>query len=226
MLGLFSDINASAIVTDADLSARGPTILAANTEATRLWGYSTSELLGRTPRLFQGKRTDRAVLDQLKRDLGSGQVFYGATYNYRKDGSEFVNEWTISPIFAPDKSVRAYVSVQRELQSDDGSAERLRTLGVVTASALGSYSRIGSERLDEQMAGLARRIGEQNDLTRREAEVLSALLRGVPWSDIGEALGISPRTVKFHLGNLYAKLGVAGQHELYAYLFQELNSRP
>lgn len=45
-------------------------------------------------------------------------------------------------------------------------------------------------------------------LTLREAEVLSWIARGKSNRDIGEILGLSPRTVNKHLEQIYAKLGV------------------
>jgi DNA-binding response OmpR family regulator/DNA-binding CsgD family transcriptional regulator len=46
------------------------------------------------------------------------------------------------------------------------------------------------------------------DLTRREIEVLSWLAKGKTNRDIGDILGLSPRTVNKHLEHVYAKLGV------------------
>ena len=45
-------------------------------------------------------------------------------------------------------------------------------------------------------------------LTRRERELLALLRAGRPAANIGADLGISVNTVKFHLKNLYSKLGV------------------
>ena len=45
-------------------------------------------------------------------------------------------------------------------------------------------------------------------LTVREAEVLMWLARGKANRDIGEILGLSPRTVNKHLEQIYAKIGV------------------
>lgn len=46
------------------------------------------------------------------------------------------------------------------------------------------------------------------NLTVREAEVLMWLARGKANRDIGEILGLSPRTVNKHLEQIYAKIGV------------------
>jgi DNA-binding CsgD family transcriptional regulator len=49
---------------------------------------------------------------------------------------------------------------------------------------------------------------ELNELTPREHDVLRALTRGARTSEIAVELGISERTVKAHLANIYLKLGV------------------
>jgi len=45
-------------------------------------------------------------------------------------------------------------------------------------------------------------------LTKRELEVLSALAAGQSNKEIASAQGVSPNTVKFHVRNLFEKLGV------------------
>lgn len=57
----------------------------------------------------------------------------------------------------------------------------------------------------------ARQIGalqERFELTQREAEVLIWIAKGKSNKDIGEILGLSPRTVNKHLEQIFVKLGV------------------
>jgi DNA-binding CsgD family transcriptional regulator len=51
-------------------------------------------------------------------------------------------------------------------------------------------------------------LKEKLSLTLREAEVLAWVARGKASRDIGEILGLSPRTVNKHLEQIYEKLGV------------------
>jgi DNA-binding response OmpR family regulator len=51
-------------------------------------------------------------------------------------------------------------------------------------------------------------LREQLQLTQREAEVLTWIARGKSNRDIGDILGISPRTVNKHLEQIFTKLGV------------------
>jgi DNA-binding NarL/FixJ family response regulator len=55
--------------------------------------------------------------------------------------------------------------------------------------------------------------GELGELTRRELEMLKALGRGLSNQAIGKELWISEQTVKFHLRNIYRKLGVSNRIE-------------
>ena len=49
------------------------------------------------------------------------------------------------------------------------------------------------------------------DLSQREVEILSAAASGHSNAAIGEQLGVSISTVKFHLNNAYSKLGVSSR---------------
>ncbi len=63
-------------------------------------------------------------------------------------------------------------------------------------------------RLGRSEAGEADRLRAHFGITAREAEVLLWIGRGKTNKDIGEILGLSPRTVNKHLEQIYAKLGV------------------
>jgi DNA-binding CsgD family transcriptional regulator len=56
----------------------------------------------------------------------------------------------------------------------------------------------------------------RNRLTQRESEVVALVLRGHSSEAIGAALGISPGTVKIHRKNIYSKLGIGSQAELFS----------
>lgn len=58
------------------------------------------------------------------------------------------------------------------------------------------------------------------DLSGRETAVLEALARGLSNQEIGRELWISEQTVKFHLRNLYRKLGVSSRTEAARYAYR------
>ncbi|MEO9528453.1 MULTISPECIES: response regulator transcription factor [Alphaproteobacteria] len=60
----------------------------------------------------------------------------------------------------------------------------------------------------EDEAGQKQALQERFELTQREAEVLIWIAKGKSNKDIGEILGLSPRTVNKHLEQIFVKLGV------------------
>ena len=65
----------SILITELNLEKPGPKIVYVNDGFTRMTGFSKSEAIGNTPRMLQGPKTDRAILDRLKRRLVEGQAF-------------------------------------------------------------------------------------------------------------------------------------------------------
>jgi DNA-binding NarL/FixJ family response regulator len=57
-------------------------------------------------------------------------------------------------------------------------------------------------------------------LTEREIAILKAVARGLPNQAIGKELWVTEQTVKFHLTNIYRKLGVANRTEATRYAYQ------
>lgn len=105
----------SILITELDLEKPGPKIVYVNDGFCKMTGYSKEEVIGKTPRILQGPKTDRAILDKLKRKLNEGQAFFGQAVNYKKDGSEFVNQWDIHPLTDSDGNITHWVSYQHDI---------------------------------------------------------------------------------------------------------------
>ncbi len=101
------------VITDADLD-NGPRIIWANRRFREMTGYSLRELQGASPNMLQGPLTSPTVLRELGETLRRGEVFEGETVNYRKDGSAYDVEWTISPVIDENGEAAWFVSFQRE----------------------------------------------------------------------------------------------------------------
>ncbi len=103
------------VITTADVTGVGPQIVYVNPAFVRMTGYTSQEVIGETPKILQGHKTDRNVLVDLRRKLEKGEIFSTVTVNYRKDGTEFFNEWHIEPIKDADGKTTHFLSVQRDV---------------------------------------------------------------------------------------------------------------
>lgn len=122
--------NDAIIITDTNLDSPGPTMIYVNPAFTRMTGYEYDEAVGKTPRILQGKRTSRELLNRLRYDLMTKREFFGETFNYRKDGTEYTVEWRITPVYALDdaakKTVKFWVAIQRDVTERRKTEEELR----------------------------------------------------------------------------------------------------
>lgn len=112
-------------ITDAELDEPGPRIVYVNPAFERMTGYSSQEVLGRSPRFLQGPETDRSTLDRLRRALTHGHPFQGETSNYRKDGTRFTMTWRIAAICDAKGTPTHYVSSQDDVTSLRAAESRL-----------------------------------------------------------------------------------------------------
>ena len=114
---ILAHIRDAVIVTTAEpVDAPGPVIVYANRTALRQTGYKLEEVLGRSPRMFQGADTDPAALLTFHQAMRHWQAVRQTVLNYRKDGSPFWVEIDIAPLVDADGWYTYWVSVQREYQ--------------------------------------------------------------------------------------------------------------
>jgi len=114
------------LVTEgAPLDAPGPRIIYVNPAFTEITGYQAEELIGENPRLLQGPATEPWVLQRLRNCLEQGRSFEGEAINYRKDGTPYLNQWSISPVRNSDGIITHWVSVQRDVTDRRLTNERL-----------------------------------------------------------------------------------------------------
>jgi len=76
------------------------------------------------------------------------------------------------------------------------------------------YTAVGLPQPGESAARVA-------GLTERETAILSALARGLSNEAIGKELWVAEQTVKFHLTNIYRKLGVSNRTEAARLAYQQ-----
>jgi PAS domain S-box-containing protein len=120
--------NDAVVVTEAEpLEGSGPRIVYVNAAFTRMTGYAPEEILGKTPRILQGPGTDRDATRRIHAALERREPVRAELLNYRKDGTPFWVEMSISPVLDDDGRVVQWTSVQRETtERKQAEVEKLR----------------------------------------------------------------------------------------------------
>jgi PAS domain S-box-containing protein len=119
--------NDAVLITEPEpIEEPGPRILYANEAFTRMTGYTLEEVLGKTPRILQGPKTDRAQRNKIRAALSRWEPVTVEVINYRKDGSEFWVEISIVPVANKDGWYTHWISVQREITERKQAEQALR----------------------------------------------------------------------------------------------------
>ena len=116
------------LITSARLEPPGPEILFVNPAFSEMTGYSREEILQKTPRILQGPKSDRVMLQQLRDTLSRGEPFSGETVNYHKDGSEYYVEWDITPIRGGSGQITHFLSIQRNVTARKLAENQLKEM--------------------------------------------------------------------------------------------------
>ena len=118
------------VITTSDLDEPGPQIIFVNKAMERLTGYAAEEMIGKTPRILQGERTNREDRKYLKEQLLAKQAFGAVIENHRKDGSIYWVELTISPIY-DNEQLTYWMAIQREITQEIELLNKAEVLAAV-----------------------------------------------------------------------------------------------
>lgn len=106
----------SVVITTAELEGPDhPQILYVNKSFEKLTGYTKDEVIGKTPRILQGEKTNKETTKRLKENLRNNMFFEGSTINYKKDGSTYYLEWNITPIFDTNGKAKYFLGIQKDI---------------------------------------------------------------------------------------------------------------
>lgn len=81
----------------------------------RLTGYSADEILYRDCRFLQNDDRDQEALDVIRDALKNLLPCREVLRNYRKDGSMFWNELSMTPVFDEEENLMYFIGVQKDV---------------------------------------------------------------------------------------------------------------
>ncbi|WP_221801014.1 PAS domain-containing protein [Oceanobacter mangrovi] len=81
----------------------------------RLTGYCADEILYQDCRFLQAGDRDQTGLAEIREAIEKGQSARVTVRNYRKDGSMFWNELSISPVYSAAEQLTYFIGVQKDV---------------------------------------------------------------------------------------------------------------
>ncbi|MCC5938604.1 MAG: PAS domain S-box protein [Lunatimonas sp.] len=121
------------LITEAEpFDEPGPKIVYVNEAFTNMTGYSAEEAIGRSPRFLQGPKSDWAELGRLGNALRNWESCEITTINYRKNGSEFWVNLSISPVANEKGWFTHWVAIQRDISEQKQKEREKDLLGKVS----------------------------------------------------------------------------------------------
>lgn len=147
------------VITDSQ--APDEPIIYVNRGFERITGYGYEEVLGRNCRFLQGPHTDSGEVDKIRQAFREGTPVTVELLNVRKDGSEFWNLVSITPIVDASGRVTHRVGVQLDV------TDRKRAQDALRAARDQLEQRVAERTEDLQQANLALREEVQ---TRRQTQ--------------------------------------------------------
>ena len=87
----------------------------ANKAMEQMSGYSSEEIIGKNCRFLQGEETDPESLKEITDAIADNRSVTVTLKNYRKDGSAFWNELTLSPVLDSAGNAVNFIGVQQDV---------------------------------------------------------------------------------------------------------------
>lgn len=113
---VITNTNDAVLITEAEpLDEPGPRIIYVNEAFTRMTGYTAEEVIGKTPRILQGPKSDKEALAKLGIALRNWQPYEITTINYKKNGEEFWINFTVTPVADEAGCYTHWIAIERDV---------------------------------------------------------------------------------------------------------------
>lgn len=119
--------NDSVIITEAEpFDKQGPRIIYVNEAFTRMTGYSLQEVIGKTPRILQGPKSDKAELKKLSQAIRNWEPCEITTINYKKNKDEFWINFAITPVADEKGWFTHWIAIEKDVTEKRKNAQLLQ----------------------------------------------------------------------------------------------------
>lgn len=113
-------------VTISDVNLPDNPLIFVNHAFEKMTGYSREEALNRNCRYLQGSNNKQRNLDVIRNAISNAEYCMVTLRNYRKDGSMFWNELSISPVINAEGKLTNFIGIQKDVTDRVENDQRLR----------------------------------------------------------------------------------------------------
>ena len=101
-------------------------IIWVNPAFTKLTGYTFEEVLGQNPRILKSGLQSSGYYHNLWSTIKAGQVWNGTLINRKKDGSTYMEEQSITPVYSQDHEITHFIAIKRDVTKREKNEEHIR----------------------------------------------------------------------------------------------------
>ncbi|NKQ11341.1 PAS domain-containing protein [Pseudomonas sp. SST3] len=127
LLQLVIDASNDGIVV-AEQEGEDNILIYANPAFQRLTGYEVDEILYQDCRFLQAEDRDQLGVTAIREAIRASQPCRQIIRNYRKDGSTFWNELSITPVFNEGDRLTYFIGIQKDVSAEVEAKQRIREL--------------------------------------------------------------------------------------------------
>ena len=117
-------------------------LIYANPAFERLTGFSLDEILYQDCRFMQGDEAAQTAREAVRNALRNGRPCREILRNYRKDGTAFWNELSITPVFSEIEKRMYFIGIQRDVSENVRIQQKVVELQAELAQARKEISRL------------------------------------------------------------------------------------
>ena len=110
----------------ADALRQDMPIIYSNSAFSKITGYEQSEIVGKNCRFLQNDDRDQEAIIHISKAIQEGEACRVTLRNYRKDGSLFWNELSITPLYDEDKLLTHFIGVQNDVTEVQNAKKQLK----------------------------------------------------------------------------------------------------
>lgn len=163
------------MITDINTSKSAiPNIIFVNSAFTDMTGYQTQEVIGKSPEMLFGKKSDILEFDKLKTAIQEYKECFVETICYKKNGEEFWLNFSMIPVTNKDGEHSHWISIQRDVTEEkEKIKEREQLIRELTQNNkdLKQFSYITSHNLRAPLSNLTGLLNLIEDITIEDPEL-------------------------------------------------------